>query len=132
LGEHGDGQSRGELLTKMFGPELVQAVGELKAIARLLKQAGAQVERLDSGCCGLAGNFGFQRGRYDVSVACAEHVMLPRLRDALPETVVLVDGFSCRTRIQELDSGGREAMHRAELLAGGNSLAERYPERSLR
>ena len=102
------------------------------ADSRLLKQAGAQVERLDSGCCGLAGNFGFQRGHYDVSVACAEQVMLPRLRDALPETVVLADGFSCRTQIQELDSGGREAMHLAELLASGNSLADRYPERSLR
>jgi len=58
--------------------------------------------------------------------------MLPRLRDALPETVVLADRFSCRTQIQELDSGGREAMHLAELLASGNSLADRHPERSLR
>jgi Fe-S oxidoreductase len=101
------------------------------ADARLLKRAGAQVERLDSGCCGLAGNFGFERGHYDVSVACAEHVLLPRLRQAPPEAVVLADGFSCRTQIHELDSGGREGMHLAELLAGGARLADRYPERSV-
>ncbi|HEY2641040.1 MAG TPA: FAD-linked oxidase C-terminal domain-containing protein, partial [Streptosporangiaceae bacterium] len=102
------------------------------ADSRLLDRAGAQVERLDSGCCGLAGNFGFQSGHYDVSVACAEHVMLPRLRAASPEAVVLADGFSCRTQIHELDSGGREGMHLAELLASGMRLADRYPERSLR
>jgi Fe-S oxidoreductase len=102
------------------------------ADAQLLNKAGAQVERLDSGCCGLAGNFGFQRGHYDVSVACAEHVMLPRLREAPSEAVVLADGFSCRTQIHELDSGGREGMHLAELLASGTRLADRYPERSLR
>ncbi|MBO0835969.1 MAG: FAD-binding oxidoreductase, partial [Actinobacteria bacterium] len=98
---------------------------------RLLRKAGARVERLDSGCCGLAGNFGFQRGHHDVSVACAEQLLLPRLREAPPEAVVLADGFSCRTQIHELDSGGREAMHLAELLAGGPALADRYPERSM-
>jgi len=90
------------------------------ADARLLSKAGAQVERLDSGCCGLAGNFGFQRGHYDVSVACAEHVLLPRLRDASRETVVLADGFSCRTQIKELDRGGHEGIHLAELLASAS------------
>jgi Fe-S oxidoreductase len=101
------------------------------AEARLLERAGAQVEQLESGCCGLAGNFGFQRGHYDVSVACAEHVLLPRLRDAPAEAVVLADGFSCRTQVRELDSSGREGMHLAELLAYGAQLAARYPERSL-
>jgi FAD/FMN-containing dehydrogenase/Fe-S oxidoreductase len=101
------------------------------ADARLLKEAGAQVEQLESGCCGLAGNFGFERGHYDVSVACAEHVLLPKLRSAPADAVVLADGFSCRTQVHELNSGGREAMHLAELLAGGSKLTERYPERSL-
>jgi FAD/FMN-containing dehydrogenase/Fe-S oxidoreductase len=102
------------------------------ADAELLDRAGAQVERLDSGCCGLAGNFGFQRGHYDVSVACAEQVLLPRLREAPAEAVILADGFSCRTQIQELDSGGRKGMHLAELLAAGSELGQSYPERSLR
>jgi FAD/FMN-containing dehydrogenase/Fe-S oxidoreductase len=102
------------------------------ADARLLKAAGAQAEHLDSGCCGLAGNFGFQRGHAQVSEACAERVLLPRLRAAAPEAVVLADGFSCRTQIHELDSGGREAIHLAELLACAGELPGRYPEQALR
>jgi len=101
------------------------------ADAKLLEDAGAKLERLDSGCCGLAGNFGFQRGHMDVSAACAEHALLPSLRRAAPEAVVLADGFSCRTQIHELDSGGREALHLAELLAAAGSLRDRYPERSV-
>src|SRR5207247_1280249 len=87
------------------------------ADGQLLEAAGAQAEHLESGCCGLAGNFGFQKGHAGVSEACAERVLLPRLREAPAEAVVLADGFSCRTQIHELDSGGREAMHLSELLA---------------
>jgi FAD/FMN-containing dehydrogenase/Fe-S oxidoreductase len=83
----------------------------------LLHEAGVQVEHLESGCCGLAGNFGFERGHKQVSEASAERVLLPRLRQADPGTVVLADGFSCRTQIHELDSGGHEGRHLAELLA---------------
>jgi FAD/FMN-containing dehydrogenase/Fe-S oxidoreductase len=86
------------------------------ADAKLLEQCGAHAERLDSGCCGLAGNFGFERGHLEVSKACAEQVLLPALRDADRDTVVLADGFSCRTQIHEFDGGGREGMHLAELL----------------
>jgi FAD/FMN-containing dehydrogenase/Fe-S oxidoreductase len=85
----------------------------------LLRRAGVDAEPLESGCCGLAGDFGFQRGHLDVSRACAERVLLPRLREAAPETPVLADGFSCRTQIHELNSGGHEAVHLAELLATG-------------
>jgi Fe-S oxidoreductase len=84
---------------------------------RLLQDAGVDAEALESGCCGLAGNFGFTAGHGPVSRALAEQVLLPRLRDAAPETVVLADGFSCRTQIHELDSGGHEGIHLAELLA---------------
>jgi FAD/FMN-containing dehydrogenase/Fe-S oxidoreductase len=83
---------------------------------KLLTDAGADVQRLDSGCCGLAGNFGFEAGHLQVSTDCAESVLLPALRSADPDAVVLADGFSCRTQIHELDSGGREAIHLAELL----------------
>ncbi|WP_327719844.1 FAD-binding oxidoreductase [Streptomyces sp. NBC_00490] len=85
----------------------------------LLRRAGVDAERLDSGCCGLAGNFGFEPGHLDVSEACAERVLLPRLREADAGTAVLADGFSCRTQIHEFDSGGHEAVHLAELLACG-------------
>ena len=86
---------------------------------QLLQDAGVDVERQDSGCCGLAGNFGFERGHLDVSRDCAEQVLLPRVRDADVGTAVLADGFSCRTQIHELDSGGRDAVHLAEVLAAG-------------
>jgi hypothetical protein len=64
----------------------------------------------------LAGNFGFEKGHLEVSKACAESVLLPAVRDADPDAVLLADGFSCRTQVHELDSGGREAVHLAELL----------------
>ncbi|MEV6975843.1 FAD-binding and (Fe-S)-binding domain-containing protein [Kitasatospora sp. NPDC093806] len=70
---------------------------------------------LDSGCCGLAGNFGFERGHFEVSVAIAERVLLPEVRAAGPDTVILADGFSCRTQIAQLGEG-RRALHLAELM----------------
>ncbi len=86
------------------------------ADSQLLQRAGVDAEHLDSGCCGLAGNFGFTAGHGEVSEACAEQVLLPAVRDADPGTVVLADGFSCRTQIHELSGTGREAVHLAELL----------------
>jgi FAD/FMN-containing dehydrogenase/Fe-S oxidoreductase len=79
-----------------------------------LASAGIRNKTLDSGCCGLAGNFGFERGHYDVSKAVAEDRMLPAIRAASSETVVVSDGFSCRTQIAQ--ESGREAVHLAELL----------------
>ncbi|MGC4933097.1 FAD-binding and (Fe-S)-binding domain-containing protein [Gordonia sp. DT30] len=83
----------------------------------VLETAGIDATFMESGCCGLAGNFGFEPGHLDVSVACAEQSMLPSIRDAPAQTEVLADGFSCRTQIAELDSGGRVGRHLAELLA---------------
>ena len=77
---------------------------------------------------GLAGNFGFQRGHGEMSRALAERALLPRLRSASSGAVVLADGFSCRTQIHELDSGGRDAMHLAELLATAGALDYERPE----
>jgi FAD/FMN-containing dehydrogenase/Fe-S oxidoreductase len=88
------------------------------ADAKVLGQCGVEAERLDSGCCGMAGNFGFERGHLEVSKACAERVLLPALRDAAPDIAIIADGFSCRTQIHQLDSSGREAIHLAELLGG--------------
>jgi hypothetical protein len=68
--------------------------------------------------CGLAGNFGFEPGHKKISEACAEQVLMPRLRRAPKTTVVLADGFSCRTQVHLLDSANREALHLAELLHG--------------
>ncbi len=81
----------------------------------VLHEAGVNAEVLDAGCCGLAGNFGFERGHYDVSMACAEHALLPAVRRADPATVVLADGFSCRTQIAH--GSDRTAVHLAQVLA---------------
>ncbi|WP_263732394.1 FAD-binding and (Fe-S)-binding domain-containing protein [Cellulomonas sp. SG140] len=80
----------------------------------LLRDAGAQFSEL-AGCCGLAGNFGMEAGHYDVSVAVAEHALLPALRAAAPGDVYLADGFSCRTQADHL--AGVQGVHLAQLLA---------------
>jgi Fe-S oxidoreductase len=80
----------------------------------LLERAGANVTAV-GGCCGLAGNFGAERGHYDVSVAVAETALLPAVRAAEPGTRLLADGFSCRTQLHEL--AGRSGEHIAQLLA---------------
>jgi Fe-S oxidoreductase len=82
----------------------------------ILRRCGVDVEVLDTGCCGLAGNFGFERGHYDVSAACAEHGLWSAARSADPDTVVLADGFSCRTQLAA-GRTGREGVHLAQLLA---------------
>jgi Fe-S oxidoreductase len=82
----------------------------------LLERAGATVHPV-GGCCGLAGNFGMERGHYEVSVAVAESALLPAVREAGDDTVLLADGFSCRTQLADLaDRSGR---HLAELLDTG-------------
>ncbi|MGY1734542.1 FAD-binding and (Fe-S)-binding domain-containing protein [Geodermatophilus sp. SYSU D00684] len=81
---------------------------------RLLRRAGATVTRL-GGCCGLAGNWGVERGHHEVSVTIAEQQLLPAVRAAGPDAVVLADGFSCRTQLDQL--ADRPGRHLAELLA---------------
>ena len=90
------------------------AVMGFKADEQLLARIGVDNHTLDSGCCGLAGNFGFERGHDDISRACGERVLLPAVRAAHPDTLVLADGFSCRTQIAQ--ETNREAIHLAELL----------------
>ncbi|MFI9492199.1 MULTISPECIES: FAD-binding and (Fe-S)-binding domain-containing protein [Streptomyces] len=97
------------------------ADGGTGADEELLRRAGVDNTRVPSSCCGLAGNFGFEREHYDISVAAAEEALLPALRAAAPDTVVLADGFSCRTQIQQL--GDRTPVHLAELLAGSGDQA---------
>jgi len=92
------------------------AVMTLDADRALLGRLGIQAEVLDSGCCGMAGSFGYAPDKLAVSLACAEQVLAPAVRSAPPETVILADGFSCRTQIEQ--TAGRTPMHLAELLAG--------------
>ncbi|MFJ3288839.1 FAD-binding and (Fe-S)-binding domain-containing protein [Streptomyces sp. NPDC086669] len=82
---------------------------------RRLREAAGLTGGLSGGCCGLAGNFGFEKGHYDVSVACAEEQLLPAVRDAGEDAVVLADGYSCRTQLAQL--AGVRGRHLAEVLA---------------
>ncbi|GAA4589856.1 FAD-binding and (Fe-S)-binding domain-containing protein [Planotetraspora phitsanulokensis] len=91
------------------------AVMGWEADRALLTRAGASVTSV-GGCCGLAGDFGVVRGHYDISVAVAETRLLPAVRQAGEGTVLLADGFSCRTQLDQLASA--RAYHLAELLAG--------------
>ncbi|MCP2259483.1 FAD/FMN-containing dehydrogenase [Streptoalloteichus tenebrarius] len=79
----------------------------------LLRGAGYSADLLNTGCCGLAGNFGFERGHYEVSTKVAAHELLPAL-DRAPDATVVADGFSCRTQIEQL--AGRRVVHTAEAL----------------
>ena len=88
----------------------------------LMADAGIRADIPDSGCCGLAGNFGFERGHYDVSQAVGERVLLPAVREADANTAVIADGFSCRTQIAQATQ--RRGVHLAELLADALGSAE--------
>jgi Fe-S oxidoreductase len=82
----------------------------------LMRRAGIDADVLDAGCCGLAGNFGFEQGHFEVSMAIAERGVLPAVRDTAADAFVLADGFSCRTQIEQAQVG-RQALHLAEALA---------------
>ncbi|KQW16757.1 FAD-binding and (Fe-S)-binding domain-containing protein [Streptomyces sp. Root369] len=82
---------------------------------RRLREAAGLTGDLAGGCCGLAGNFGFEKGHFEVSRACAEDQLLPSVRQAPEDAVVLADGFSCRTQLEQL--AGVRGRHLAEVLA---------------
>ena len=81
----------------------------------LLRQAGATVESIQAGCCGMAGPFGFEASKFEVSKAIAQDGLLPAVESAGPMTILVADGFSCREQIDQL--GHKQALHFAEVLA---------------
>jgi Fe-S oxidoreductase len=82
----------------------------------LLASTGAEVDLLDSGCCGMAGPFGFEKDKYEVSQKLANRVLLPAVRAASEDTILVSNGFSCRESIAQ--NSPRRAVHLAEVLAG--------------
>ena len=94
-----------------------KAMGKLDAERELLEEACGTVTVPDTGCCGMAGPFGFEREKYAVSQALGERVLLPTVRAASAETLVVSGGFSCREQIAQ--GTGRKALHVAEVLAMG-------------
>jgi FAD/FMN-containing dehydrogenase/Fe-S oxidoreductase len=99
---------------------LVQAHCHHKAIMRfaseeaVLRRMGLDYEHPDSGCCGMAGAFGFEQKNYEISMRVGERVILPAVREADADTLIIADGFSCREQITQ--GTGREALHLAEVL----------------
>jgi Fe-S oxidoreductase len=97
-----------------------KALMSMRPDQALLSAAGVQARVLDSGCCGMAGAFGFEADHYAVSIACGERVLLPAVRDAAPDTLIVADGFSCREQIAQ--TTGRQPLHLAQVLS--RSLAQ--------
>lgn len=89
----------------------------LGAEESLLKKTGADLQSIDSGCCGMAGPFGFEKDKYEVSQAVGERVLLPAVRNTPENALIVSDGFSCREQI--LQATGRRALHLAEALQLG-------------
>lgn len=116
---------------------IVQGHCHHKAVLRiwdeksLMEKAGLNYDVLESGCCGMAGAFGYEKDKYDVSIACGERVLLPAVRKAGLSTIVIADGFSCKEQIAQTTN--RQALHLAEVLKMGlNSDAMKtvmFPER---
>ena len=118
-----DRDADGLQLPKRAGTALVQthchhhAVIKADSEQRVLDRSGLEYEIMNSRCCGMAGAFGFERAKYQVSMAAAERVLLPKIRQAPDEAIILANGFSCREQIEQ--GSGRETLHIAELLAQG-------------
>jgi FAD/FMN-containing dehydrogenase/Fe-S oxidoreductase len=93
-----------------------RAIFNMKDEVAVLNATGGEVKVLESGCCGMAGPFGFEQKSYAVSQTLGERVLLPAVRSADPGTVIVTDGFSCREQIAQ--NTGKRAVHVAEVLAG--------------
>ncbi|HEU4754958.1 MAG TPA: FAD-binding oxidoreductase, partial [Armatimonadota bacterium] len=111
-----------------------KAIMTLNAEQKLLDRLGLEYTLLDSGCCGMAGAFGYEKGaHYDVSMQCGERVLLPAVREASKDTLIITDGFSCREQI--LQTTDRGALHLAQVLQMALRQDEQptgaYPERSV-
>ncbi len=91
-----------------------KAVMRMGTEEAVLKKLGLDYQLLDSGCCGMAGAFGFEKDHYDVSIKAGERVLLPAVRKADRDTLIIADGFSCREQIAQTTD--REALHLAQVL----------------
>ena len=97
-------------------------------LATLKRIEGLTVAEIDAGCCGMAGAFGYQANHFEISQKIAERALLPVLRQADPETLIVADGFSCRSQIAQF-CGGRRALHLAEVLDLATAQLRDFDER---
>jgi len=91
-----------------------KSVLKFNAEQELLQRMGLDFKVLDSGCCGMAGSFGFEADKYEMSVKIAERILLPAIRETPQDMLIIADGFSCMEQIEGL--AGRKALHIAEVL----------------
>jgi FAD/FMN-containing dehydrogenase/Fe-S oxidoreductase len=103
-----------------------KATGGIGAEVELLEKMGVVVETLNAGCCGLAGSWGFESGHYDISMQCGEQGLLPKVRELDDGTIVVADGFSCKTQIEQGETG-RRALHVAQVLKLAREHGESGP-----
>jgi len=92
-----------------------KALFGMEADRRVFDRLGLDYEIVDAGCCGMAGSFGFERDHYEVSQAVGERRLLPRVREAADDTLIVADGFSCREQVAQATT--RRALHLADVLA---------------
>jgi Fe-S oxidoreductase len=91
-----------------------KAIMGTEAEQEILKRLGLDFELLDDGCCGMAGSFGFEKDHYDVSLAVGELKLLPTVREADADTLIVTNGFSCREQIEQTTE--RQPLHLAQLI----------------
>jgi FAD/FMN-containing dehydrogenase/Fe-S oxidoreductase len=103
-----------------------KATGGIDPEVELLKKMGVEVETLNAGCCGLAGSWGFEAAHYEISMKCGEQGLLPKVRELDEETIVVADGFSCKTQIEQGNTG-RRALHVAQVLKLAREHGESGP-----
>jgi FAD/FMN-containing dehydrogenase/Fe-S oxidoreductase len=105
-----------------------RATGGIDPEQQVLEQMGLSVNPVSGGCCGLAGSWGFEQGKYDLSMDCGEQALLPAIRSASARTLVVANGFSCKTQISDAGTG-RQALHLAEVMALARSADASPPSR---
>ena len=109
-----------------------RATSDVDCDKQVLDRLGLEAEVLDTGCCGMAGSFGYEAGeRYEVSVKAGEQVLLPAVREASEHTLLITDGFSCRSQIEQ--GSNRSSLHLAQVIQmalreGPNGPATPHPE----
>ena len=109
-----------------------KAVMHMDAEIAVLKKMGLEMDVLDAGCCGVAGAYGFSKDKYDISVRAGERILLPKVREADDETLIIMDGFSCKEQTQSATD--RQGMHLAEVIQmalreGDGGAPGPFPER---
>ncbi len=114
-----------------------RATGGIDPEERVLRKMGVEVDSASGGCCGLAGSWGFENGKWQMSLDCGEEGLLPAVRKAGDNTVIVADGFSCKTQLEHAPDVDRKALHLAQVMKlareqGAEAPAKGRPEKTYR